>query len=494
MKKTIALCITCILFVALHAQWIKDSLVTPRTAIPISAYGVKILFGCTNGNFWDVFDTKTKLHTSGTLSASRTDIVFTRNGSKSYFAGGKYGPFTDPLFVKNIDVYDASSNSWSLVNLSLARIVGGAGSVGTKVLFAGGQGRDFGGPMYIYNRVDIFDVISGLRTTAKLSKARVNIAVGTAANKIVFAGGWFWDMSYNHVQSNVADIYDNTTGVWSKSFLSNKREEIGVGAVGNKILFAGGYSYANGFTTYRNVDIYDAVNNTWNTTYLSIPRYGMAIAVVGSKVYFAGGAASNTIDVYDVSNSTWSFLTMPLFLRSFGAAVVGTTIYYAGGVDSLDRLSDAVQVLNTTNNSWRIDRLSQPRYGVSSLGYNNMAIFAGGYRDPYNSATPSNRIDIYLQPKLNAFVVSSTNVQKQKINFTVSPNPVSDHIQLVASGFGAGKKELSVMDAEGRILLRYSFLSGEFHDIIPVFFLKPGIYFCKIVTPDNVYTVKFIKE
>lgn len=302
MKKYLIPLFAILIFSSANAQWSRDSLTTTRAGIPIAAFNQKILFGCSSGNNWDLFDTRTRAHTAGTLSFSRTDIAFARSGNKAYFAGGKYGVFTDPLFVKNVDVYNASTNTWSLLNLSLARIVGGAGAVGNKVLFAGGQGRDFGGPMYFYNRVDVFDVNTGARTTAKLSKARLNIAAGSAANKIAFAGGWFWDINYNQVQSNVVDIYDNSTGAWSQALLSNRREEIGVAVTGNKILFAGGFSYVNGFTVYKNVDIYDAFNNTWSTTYMSIPRYDMAIAVIGNKVYFAGGnSVSNLIDVYDAA-------------------------------------------------------------------------------------------------------------------------------------------------------------------------------------------------
>ena len=63
-------------------------------------------------------------------------------------------------------------------------------------------------------------------------------------------------MSYNQVQTNVVDIYDNSTSAWSAGKLSQKRELMAVAVVGGKVLFAGGYNYLSGAS--RTVDIYDA--------------------------------------------------------------------------------------------------------------------------------------------------------------------------------------------------------------------------------------------
>lgn len=123
-----------------------------------------------------------------------------------------------------------------------------------KILFAGGTGRvDIAGPVYMYNKVDIFDAVTGAKSNGKLSKARSNIAVGSSGNKVVFAGGWYWDMMYSVLPSNNVDIYDASTGIWTKTTLSKKRENIGVATVGNKIIFAG--EQYNG--RYENVDVYD---------------------------------------------------------------------------------------------------------------------------------------------------------------------------------------------------------------------------------------------
>ncbi|MGI8583746.1 MAG: PKD domain-containing protein, partial [Chitinophagaceae bacterium] len=101
-----------------------------------------------------------------------------------------------------------------------------------------------------------------------LSKARAGMAVASAGNKIVFAGGqsngctgsWCEDWGSSRV-----DIYDVSTNSWSIAELSAHRYGIAAIAVGNKIFFAGGEAGdgANNFL-YSNVDIYDVSTNTWS--------------------------------------------------------------------------------------------------------------------------------------------------------------------------------------------------------------------------------------
>ena len=189
MKNIVALIFSMLAISATYTQWSIDSLNTPGSGLIYGNTSTKAVF--VHGGEWDVFDVFTNTHTSGALSLSRTMIEVAQYGEKVYFGGGKYGYFADPLYTKYVDVYNAASDTWSVLQLSKAREVGGAAAIGNKIVFAGGSGRDFGGPVYLYNKVDIFDAVTGARTTAKISKARSNIAAGAAGDKIVFAGGWY---------------------------------------------------------------------------------------------------------------------------------------------------------------------------------------------------------------------------------------------------------------------------------------------------------------
>lgn len=495
MKKTLLLSIMILVAMAARSQWTIDSLNTARASIPVAVFGNKLVFGSGSGNSWDIFDLSANTHTSGLLSFSRTNIAFAQTSGYAYFAGGKYGPYTDPLYTKTVDVYNNTTNTWTTTNLSLARLVGGAGSIADKVFFAGGLGRDFGGPVYLYNRVDIFNTSTGLRTTAKLSKARSNIAVASTADKILFAGGWFWDITYNQLQSNVVDIYNNTTGLWSKALLSKKREQISVAVIGNKILFAGGFSNTALAQTSKTVDIYDAVTNTWTVTYFSKGRYGVVASVVGSKAYFAGGNSTvdNSIEVYDVVTGTWSNLTMPVALRGYNATVVGDNIYYAGGYDAVNRVFAVVQVYNTRTQTWSVNTLSQPRYNIAAANAGGKAVFAGGYKDfGYPVATASNRMDIYTPPLVAAAASQGAFMVDDKM-VSVYPNPATSFVMIAVAKHLQEQSQLTVIDINGVVKCRKTVGNNKTIKL-PVTDLTAGVYFFRINSGKEILDGKFIKE
>ena len=338
---------------------------------------------------WERYDNISNSWSNGLLSDTRIGIAAAQSGSKAYFAGGKKGPYTDYVYVKSTDIYDDVSHLWSRTSLSTAREVGGAGSVGGKLFFAGGRSA-----ITMYKIVDIFDAATGARSVANLVQARTNIAVGTAGNKIVFAGGWYLDFNFNQLYSNIVDIYDVATGLWTRSTLSQKRDTISVASVGNKILFAGGLANTG---ISRNVDIYDVSTGTWTTASLSVPRYGATVNVVGSKAYFAGSANGvPTVDVYDSTTNGWSVLAMPDTLAAMSGAVIGNQIFYAGGYDPVTyAVSDVVQIYDTVSGTWSSANLSDARAGITSVIFADRALFAGGLTKVTYPPIASATVDVY---------------------------------------------------------------------------------------------------
>jgi hypothetical protein len=110
------------------------------------------------------------------------------------------------------------------------------------------------------------------------------IAVASAGNKILFAGG---HNSLQTIPSSVVDIYDISTQTWSTTQLSIARYGIAAIAAGNKVYFAGGRSLSLDSPSSR-IDIYDVVSNTWSIAQLSEPRLNTSTATVGNKIMFAG--------------------------------------------------------------------------------------------------------------------------------------------------------------------------------------------------------------
>jgi hypothetical protein len=123
----------------------------------------------------------------------------------------------------------------------------------------------------------------------------------------LFAGG---NVGQQGQASDVVDVYDAATGVWSRAHLSQAREGVQVATVGNLAIFAGGQT-ANEAAPSAAVDVFDASSGRWFT---ADPLFaGRAVAKVvsaGGKAPFVGGQFTDpksletrywdTIDAYAV--------------------------------------------------------------------------------------------------------------------------------------------------------------------------------------------------
>jgi len=231
--------------------------------------------------------------------------------------------------------------------LSIPRTTVAMASAGNKILFAGGYTGDITGWQH-YSRVDIYDLVNQTWSIAELSVARSNIAAVTSGNKIFFGGGEIGDGT---APVSTVDIYDAFTNTWSAtSVTSMPRHGMAAAAVGNRILFAGGdwgFWGTGPWGTSNNVDIYDTTNQTWSGSLLSEPKEVLTAVTANNKVYFAGGEtwagdpstmpptfASKKIDIYDYPTNTWSTSTLIEGKVGFASVLVDNKIYWAGGATS----------------------------------------------------------------------------------------------------------------------------------------------------------------
>jgi hypothetical protein len=103
--------------------------------------------------------------------------------------------------------------------LSVARWGIASIAVGNKIYFAGGELGDGAFDIY-YSTVDIYDASTNTWSVATLSQPRSHIAAAAIGNKIFFAGG---EKNLSYTTSNVVDIYDTLTQTWSTEHLSEPR-------------------------------------------------------------------------------------------------------------------------------------------------------------------------------------------------------------------------------------------------------------------------------
>jgi hypothetical protein len=139
------------------------------------------------------------------------------------------------------------------------------------------------------NAVDLYNVTSGTWSTAQLSAARSLLAATSVGNVAIFAGGLFAADS-NNVVSNVVDLYNVVSGTWSTAQLSVARSYLAATSVGNVAIFAGGF----GYSWTDAVDLYNSASGTWSTAQLSERRFGLAATSVENVAMFAGGFLGNS--------------------------------------------------------------------------------------------------------------------------------------------------------------------------------------------------------
>lgn len=242
-----------------------------------------------------------------------------------------------------------------------------------------------------------------------LSELRYGVAVASAGNKILFAGGI---RNGDPFFSSRVDIYNITTQTWSTSELSLRRTGIAAIASGSKIFFAGGSN--DGIGDCPDIDIYDVATNTWTFDSLSEGRSESAATAVGNKVFFAGGKitvglagdCSSKVDIYDLSTNTWTTTDLKVGRASMSAVTVNNKIYFAGGQEKFnDDPLNRIDIYDTGTNSWTESHLSEPKFGLAAIAVANKIYWAGGW----NRSGHSCLVEI---EDVNTNVISNTHLFK----------------------------------------------------------------------------------
>ena len=307
-------------------------------------------------------------------------------------------------------------------------------AAGNKIVFAGGSASEQQGCATA--RVDIYDISTGTWDIAQLSQARQDMGVAVLGNKIFFAGGIIPKVGPPHgcyitncgdTRRSEIDIYDASTNTWSTSQLNNVRIPAGASA-GNKVVFAGDDEY---FTT--GIDIYNAGSNSWSTSSLSTGRQIYQPAVAGNKIFFGGGSSRmycvndgdlyKQIDIYDATSNTWTLDSLSMLRGLNGAISANNKIYWAGGFvgdpGATDfNITNSVEIRDLATNTTSFDCLSEAKAQLTAVRKDNKIIFFGGVYfgisnsrfDIYDLTTNSWSIGVLPQNILNPSIISYNNI------------------------------------------------------------------------------------
>ena len=365
-----------------NAQWTVDALSLSRTNIATVSVGQRAYFAGGNEVLApyeevDIYDASTDSWSSASLSIPRAGLGATAVGDLALFAGGYAA---GPVPSNRIDVLDTQSMTWSTATLSVARGSLGATTVGTKSIFAGGGGS--GG---VSNVVDIYDSALGLPSnpaawsTASLSVARSQIAAVTVGDLAIFAGGFI----LGGVPQDAVDIYDDSTGLWSTASLSVPRilGFSGAAVIGTKAFFCGGHTSASGGPNMSDViDIYDAQTGLWSTATLPADRGYMGVTALGNTLLCAGGQATgfaSSADVYLLDGDTAAHIatqSLSLSRSHLCAVTVSGRALFAGGQPIGLNTTAVVDIYAPLEDSFCSGDLSD---GVNCPCGNNSSVGAG---------------------------------------------------------------------------------------------------------------------
>lgn len=416
------------------------------------------------------------------LSVGRFQLAGASAGNIAMFGGGLINTnFTLASRSDMIDVYNATTNTWSTSQLSLARTNLFAASAGSKILFAGGDTAL--SPFYQTKRVEIYDVITGIWSMGQLSLARAQMTAVSADTKCFFAGGVY---GTSNVRTDTVDIYDATTNTWSVTRMPTARNIAGGAYCNGKVYFAGGQGAGlSGVVT--TVDIYDIASSTWSSIPFPNPRRWLTGGSLGDLIFFAGGDVTQSnadyIDIYNTATGQWSVKTMSIAKQYIEIASLGNKIYFAGGVDAGYFPKNTIDIYDITTNTWTTHNLSVARSRHAAVNVGNRIMFAGG-SPVVQGGFPQISIDVFTDATLgfNEFEVSD-------LEFEIYPNPANN--ECVVSGLPF-PVEIKIFNAFGQEVLSQQMKSAtlKLHTLT----LSPGIYFIELLSENKKATKKLIVQ
>ena len=331
----------------------------------------------------------------GTLSQARSGVVIGAAGNKILFAGGSGTP--GACASSRVDIFDISTNLWTTTELSQARSGMGTASLGNKIFFGGGFTPQYfpnsttcyiGNSWYPETRssaIDIYDASSNTWSTSLLSTRRAPQGA-SAGNKVLFAGGDEWGgIAF---PSNVIDNYDGNTNSWTPGSLNETKGLPQIATSGNKMFLAGGAAQLDGdyfFGITKRIDIYDGVTGQWSVDFLSIERASMGSIGANNKIYWGGGVVANPdpdilyvatslVEIRDLATNTTTFDCLSEPRDQLTALKKDNKIIFFGK-NNVTRFD----IYDLTTKSWSIGVLPQNFYYASVISYNNIIYMVGSH-------------------------------------------------------------------------------------------------------------------
>jgi hypothetical protein len=327
----------------------------------------------------------------GNLSITKIFAKAAATNNKLVFAGGiSHVPDYTGLPTRRIDIYDINTNTWTIkdvVDLPPYRIDLSVAAVADKILVAGGG---FWGDDIYTDRVDVYNTSTNSWSLDAISEARGALEAVSSQNKAFFAGGYSYsNILGNNYWANKVDIFDHNNNSWSTANLSEGRGYVSTAAAGNKVYFAGGENNNGTLQFSDRIDIYDISNNSWTTSSLQQPISRLASISAGTKVFFAGGynlgGPTGHVEIRDIITGVkTSACIIPR--SSFSAVKRNNQVIFFTGLGSAPGNGTHFEMYDMSTNLWFTVIMNKKIQGASIICYNNIIYVAGGWVNDVGSS------------------------------------------------------------------------------------------------------------
>jgi hypothetical protein len=233
------------------------TLALTKTELSVARYDLaaveinnKLLFagGYTKGgipsDIVDILDLQTRSWSSFRLSEARGAISVLSSGGKAYFVGGDPGNFRPA--TKTIDIYDASSGNWSVINMLKGRALPQLTALGDKMVIAGG-GSSENNPN---NNIEFFNTSTQIMTEdCFFGKSSEYYSIRGNNTKITSFG----NLKFSIMSGGILSSFDQAINTWKISDVSNEMSDILLN-INNQLItmkFVQGPWYTGKYEIYR---------------------------------------------------------------------------------------------------------------------------------------------------------------------------------------------------------------------------------------------------
>ena len=334
----------------IEAQLLSVTSMPVGSGTDFAVHNSKIYFLSTDAStgltYYNIYDLSTQTWSKSSdyrITGRQYGATILVAANKIFYAGGVKNDQSYLLEVsEDVNIYDITTNSWSTTKLSAGGYDVAGAVVGNTVLFAGGLRYDLNNNIGPSRIVDKYNLLTNTWSTASLRQPRADITTVTSQGKVYFAGGSTGANPSGGIlgATNLIDIYDDASGTWSASALSEPKARMTGIAVGDKIFWAGGLNLLDEWTRY--VEIRDVSNQNYTRACLVHEKYwlhnnsGAALINQNQIVFFTGIPTSsfgyNTrFDLYDVNTNTWSVGKLPFDIGGASIFSHNNTVYVVGG-------------------------------------------------------------------------------------------------------------------------------------------------------------------